>query len=433
MTGGTERKMVNLGLGRRCINPTWPVAISGYGPDRISAGIHDDIFVKCAYLASGDTHCLLISADLLGFSEAMVDRLRAALQERHGLQPSQVLIAATHTHSGPSSLAGHWEVSWPVDERYLTWLEEQTLAAAADAVGSACPCRLRVTSDTCDVVINRRLKVAGEWQLLPNEAGLRDEEVLVLIAEDSSGTPLAVLFQYSCHPTVVCTELISGDFVGRAQSYVEERLPGCTALFFQGFEGDVRPRMVTADGAAWRTATWDDVEELGAKLGEAVLRAAAAPGRRITGAPITAAELTFDLPFSEVPTEAELQAAAQSDDPGERAWGNLLLSEGLPPRPGAECRLQRISIGDELHFMAMNGEVCLGYALKLKEWALARGETIIPVGIANGLIQYIPTREIRLQGGYGSSIPFKSWGLAGPFAPEVEDIITDRLADLLGQ
>lgn len=45
---------------------------------------------------------------------------------------------------------------------------------------------------------------------------------------------------------------------------------------------------------------------------------------------------------------------------------------------------------------------------------------------------YIPTAEIRRQGGYASSIPFKAWGLPGPFAPELEKEIARILDNLLG-
>ena len=70
------------------------------------------------------------------------------------------------------------------------------------------------------------------------------------------------------------------------------------------------------------------------------------------------------------------------------------------------------------------------YGLKLKAMGRARSQVFIPVGIANGLLQYIPTAKIRRQGGYASSIPFKGWGLPGPFAPELEEEIwraTDAL------
>ena len=50
-----------------------------------------------------------------------------------------------------------------------------------------------------------------------------------------------MLFGYSCHATCTDDGTIHGDYPGYAQAILEERHPGCVALFLNGCGADQNP------------------------------------------------------------------------------------------------------------------------------------------------------------------------------------------------
>ena len=426
---------MRVGTGTRCITPQEPLTLAGYASDRTFREVHDDLYVKCLSVSSTQGRGLFITADLIGFGRGLVNEVKAELGAEHGLLADCILMTASHTHSGPAVLE-NMAANWPVDSAYMDWLKGRILAAAAEALKASEPCRLVLGTALCHVAVNRRRKVEGEWLAMPNESGPRDDEVIVIqmLREDES--PEAVLLNYACHQTTVNLPAVSGDFAGHAQRVIESQLPGVMALYLQGCEGDVRPRTVKGDH--FRPGTWADVERFGGELATAVLEACREPTVPIDAEKVSGRILEARLPFSDLPTEEEQRRAASADESlkqhhtrsestmvgrMERAWGLKLQREGFPPRPYAPFRIQRLSLGEATHFVGLEGEVCVEYGSKLKEMGRQRSQVFIPVGIADGLLQYIPTAQIRQEGGYASSIPFKGWGLAGPFAPELEEEI----------
>ena len=54
---------------------------------------------------------------------------------------------------------------------------------------------------------------------------------------------VGVVSSFGCHPVVCCEDgtRIHGDFCGVANTLLEAELPGATALFVQGAQGDINP------------------------------------------------------------------------------------------------------------------------------------------------------------------------------------------------
>ena len=84
------------------ITPPIGIDMGGYrkrtGP---STAIHDDLQAAALYLESGESF-LLITADVIGLDRPTVEEIRSRISQRIPLFPSQIMLACSHTHSGPA-------------------------------------------------------------------------------------------------------------------------------------------------------------------------------------------------------------------------------------------------------------------------------------------------------------------------------------------
>src|SRR5262245_53137466 len=96
-----------------------------------SVGVDAPLAARALWLEDEQSRCLIVSLDVLGLSVAFADRVVDALAARVNLREYEVVLASTHTHSGPMTcpLRG----IGPADENYLATLEAKILEAAAAA------------------------------------------------------------------------------------------------------------------------------------------------------------------------------------------------------------------------------------------------------------------------------------------------------------
>lgn len=84
------------------ITPPIPCEMGGYaartGP---AEGVHDDLYVRSLVLEDGGTRLGLITCDLLNLDRALVEQVRKRVSEATGIAPQAIMMAASHTHSGP--------------------------------------------------------------------------------------------------------------------------------------------------------------------------------------------------------------------------------------------------------------------------------------------------------------------------------------------
>ena len=93
-----------------------------------------------------------------------------------------------------------------------------------------------------------------------------DDTVLVVRASGEDGRTRATIVNYACHPVVMgpLNRLASADWVGAMRRTVEANMPGL-CLFIQGTTADINPRKMR-----WTADNWDEVEEQGQAVGDAV-------------------------------------------------------------------------------------------------------------------------------------------------------------------
>lgn len=194
----------------------------------------DPLRARAVVLEGGGRRIVWIAADLVA-----VDRLlTATVGERlaaGGLGPADVVVSASHTHSGPgaflhASLLGAVSV-----DREDPDVRQAVIAALVDAGLQAY--RARVPAR-----VGAAVRTGPD--LTVGRIGLPvDRDLAVVRIESESGRPIAVLWNYAIHGTMLGARNLrfSGDVTGLA-SLALERALAVPALFVNGAVGDVSPR-----------------------------------------------------------------------------------------------------------------------------------------------------------------------------------------------
>ena len=68
---------------------------------RYSTGVHDPLFSSALYLSDGAVEALFVANDVIYVSKALVAEARSRIQQRTSIPANQVMVTASHTHSGP--------------------------------------------------------------------------------------------------------------------------------------------------------------------------------------------------------------------------------------------------------------------------------------------------------------------------------------------
>lgn len=261
------------------------VAKSDISADIPNFRVNDPVYAKALVMDDGATRLVIVAMDVTaigGIGEVRDDflpKLRERIEQELGIPGLNVLVNASHNH--------------PPD-RFLCEPDEQvqlTFDAVRRAAESMVPVTVGAEAGHEDrISMNRtlRLKNGKAWTIRhtnpspPDDevesVGPLDPEIGVLRIDRLDGSPLAVLYNFACHPYVtVPLGGVTADFPGFASRVIEENLGGdCMALFIQGAGGDVtpilykdvnRPRDSEPDGILLGLSTLKAVREITTKAG----------------------------------------------------------------------------------------------------------------------------------------------------------------------
>ncbi len=189
--------------------------------ERMSTGINDPLYASSLVLQCGDELIALCSADLIYITKSMAKAIRSKVDSSVSIPEANILISATHTHSGPiikNSLGWSEDPAIPkVDNELVEQIIEDISCSIIEAYKRRQPAVLAITkADGTGVGGNRRHK-----------DGAIDPEVPVLIVKDAITQKIfAVLTVYCMHPTVLHEDstLYSSDFPGYTRMQVREAI-----------------------------------------------------------------------------------------------------------------------------------------------------------------------------------------------------------------
>ena len=225
---------LHFGTGRTVITPPLGIELCGYGPYRERKGevIVQDLHCTALALSDGAETYVWISNDLIWVDRTLVDATLRLVRRRHHLDPSKVVVANTHTHSGPATMR---TVAWgELDDAYTQTLPALFGEAVGQAVENLAPGRIGFgRAPIPKLSINR-----------VDDDGPVDEEAVLIRIDDMEGRIRAAAINFGAHPvTLGASAHVCGDYVSDGVAKMEQELNDTAKiLFFQGSCGNLNCR-----------------------------------------------------------------------------------------------------------------------------------------------------------------------------------------------
>ncbi len=412
------------GVAKVVITPQQPLWMAGYAMrNKPSEGIIHDLKAKAIYLEdSCGEKALLVTADILGFSKVVSDRIRDTLKSKMGLSKAQILLNSSHTHSGPV-LSEALTTIYPMNsdqlknvEHYTEWLIKQIVNLAIEAKLNIEPVKLYSKNGVVRFQVNRRNNQESSLLKLSELKGPNDFAVPVIKIADAKGVIKAIVFGYACHPTVLNGYQWSGDYPGFAQIELEKIYPGTLALFMQGAGADQNPMP---------RKTLSLAMQYGKELAVAVERVINENMDELEPK-LATCYTEIDLPFQKLYSIKQLEKTTKSTVFYENKWAYQMLDKinkkesisTLYPYP-----LQAWRLGNQL-LISLGGEVLIDYSIQFKR---IFGESVFVLGYSNDVMGYIPSELVLHEGGYEGYSSFMVYDLPAPWKSGIEKRIIDGM------
>ena len=351
------------------------VYLAGFGSfgSRPASNVHDDIYARCLILDYYGTTIVFVQLDLIGFLIDQVDLVREEVENVYGIEADNVIIACTHTHSGPDTLGlwNSWDpapgVNWP----YMNYIRNQILECVGNAYLNMEKASIRFASTSVPGLMKNS-----------RDPGRVYPDLEVMKVDNKRGKTIATMINYAGHPEVLWSDNLelTSDYVGYLCDKVEEKLGGVT-VFMNGALGG----MITPDTDEH---TFDKAKEIGYTLADATIRALRSRKSHGWGIFIPSWKKTFKVEKQtfEVPLEnidffyAMLGGILYRTDP----WYKLPSLEF--PMGTIMTEVNVITIG-KAQMITMPGEVLPSIGYRLKE--AMTGKYNFQIGLANDELGYI--------------------------------------------
>jgi hypothetical protein len=308
-----------------------------------------------------------------------------------------------------------------VDPIYLQNLERTAVGAVAAALRRMEPVHLGIGQGTVPGLAIIR-EGPGEGQpYYPPEAKI------LKIVRASTGEPLAILLNYTCHPVILSGYTLTADYPGAARRFVQRNLR-VPLLFLQGACGDVNPVWRKPMGATdIPNPVSDEVERFGRALGAEVVKLAELTP---TGEQSGLWSVCDGIPLPTAPPDREELAAIieqadkfeQSEETRTGSFGmrklmgisrmwamemlDLLHSGSFPAT--VECPAQLLRVGDAL-LVGVGAEVFSEIGIAARR-ILGTDHTFF-AGYTDGCIGYIPSAEAYDAAPYGTRESVQWYGI----------------------
>ena len=380
----TPAEVFKAGAGKRDVTPKEPVPMWGYGARHaaLSTGALDPLYASAVVIQAGDKKLAIVGLDLgRSPAEKTIQNIRTRIKEKAGIEYS--FIAGSHTHHGPvlelTDEEGKGKGKFDAALRYYKELEDGIVAAILEADSKLVSARLAT-----GVVKLKGFNRNRHTKLEPKPV---DPDLGIIRLDTMDGKPLAVIVNFTAHPTMVAGEVLkfSADYAGALKQTVEKEFGG-QAVFMQGAAGDMSANK----------GENKDYLEFGQALGREVVKLATS---------LKPEEVTKP---SLVVKEDRSTFSSRTDwsNPAIKAAFSMAFFPELIPNytdeysDGIRPRLTVALLNGEIALVGASGEFFCNHAIRLKE--RARVKQLYFFGYCNGYHQYFPTIEAVAEGGYGA-------------------------------
>ncbi len=412
----------DLRVGRAEIDITPPpgIPMGGYFYVRVNTGVHDPLHAKALVLDSDGVKVALVACDLESLPHRFVAAAEDLILRDTGIAPDQVIISATHTHTGPEMdhvmLA---EIEGPpaqVAKEYDSALPVKIAESVRRAAFDLTPARASAADGMePSLVFNRRFfmkdgsVVFNPGKMNPDivrPAGPTDPSVPVIYFESSQGQPLATYVNYALHLDTIGGTEFSADypyFLGKELSEVKGS--AMLTFFTIGTAGNINHLDVNNPDPQNGVA---ESGRIGTILAAEVLKAY----KHLR--PVASGFLRVNQEIVELPVQ-DLKAGEVGAAREAAAWVRKPLGAGGPEflpmvhafkvlhvadyhGKAVLASVQVISLGNDVAWVGLPGEIFVELGMAIKH-ASPFPYTVVSE-LSGDSIDYIPDRKGFAEGAY---------------------------------
>jgi hypothetical protein len=412
------------------ITPQEPMYLAGFAGREVPAeSTAMELFAKTLAIEdTKGTRFVMVTLDLVEVTHQLREVVAKEVKAKFGLPEKSLLMNCSHTHCGPELKYTELEFMGLTDPlrkerclRYNAFLTDKIVGIIGEALKSLEPATISHGHARCGFAMNRRLKsdkpTGDPYLNSPNPEGVVDHDVPVLTVTTGDNKLAAILFGYACHNTSMSIKQWHGDYAGHAQAMIEEAHPGTVALFMMGCGGD--------QNAYPRFSPIFSMRH-GQSLATAVEAAIDAKPKPITG-PLHIDWQTTRLDYESIPSAADLEKRLETSSGYDRKWDErrlFALKKG-ELRDHYDFPVQLVRFGHDLTFVALSGETCVDYSLRLKREFTGPGKLWV-AGYCNDVLAYNPSKRVLHEGGYEAYRSIIYW--SNPLHPEkFADSLEERI------
>jgi len=424
MTHAHPATALRAGVAISDITPPVGHRMSGYFTERFSTGVHDALLAKALYLEQGEARFALVVGDLIGVPARLTATVRRRVAARTGIPPANLVVAATHCHTGPLYYGalreyfheraierhGH-DPHEPYD--YAAQLADRMVDAIVRAQRAARPARLAAgVAQETRLSFNRRFHMRdGTVRFNPGKlnpdivrpAGPIDPEVgLVAIRAAEGDRLIATLTVFALHLDTVGGTEYAADFPYYLERELRARFGSrLVSLFAAGTCGDINHIDVTHDRPQKGYA---EAQRIGSALA-ATVAAALRTLPEIEAPRLAVRRERVSVPLQEYPPEVVRQSRERLALIGTRELPFLdqvhayrVVSLQRMPRGSLPLDVQAIRLSDRVALVTLPGEVFVELGLAIKRDSPF--PTTMVMELCNDSPAYIPTRKAFAEGSY---------------------------------
>ncbi|MBI4605045.1 MAG: hypothetical protein HY721_24040 [Planctomycetes bacterium] len=440
------------GFAERDITPEVGMEVFGNYGKQFGRSVHDPCKVRAAVFDDGSRRVALVGLDTLVTDRRSVLAVRKAIEERCGIPAGNVLVGASHSHSGGPygwGIPGEYDHASPEVQKlayerspaanpaYVKRVDQAIVEAVCQADAARVEARLSFGSGREEhVSFNRRHRmVDGRTFTHPGRgnpdargyAGPIDPEVGVIGAwaksdeRDKSDTGeklIGVVVNFACHATTPAPGF-SANWIYYLEKTLRRALgTEAPVVFLQGACGDITQvdnLSPYADPPGQRMA-----QRVGGCVGAEAVKVLlrAEPGH---GGPVGARSRVWKI-RRRVPDPERVRKALETVRRPEAEVGHtewvfakeiVLLDAKVARSPEEEVEVQAVQVGPAV-FVSNPAEYFVDFGLELKR--RSNFKMTWPVELANGCVGYVPTEEALGPGGGGYETRLTSYSNLEPTA-----------------
>jgi hypothetical protein len=419
--------MLQVGISKQIITPERGVSLAGYFNPRPNTGVLDDLQVKVVLFQKDSIVSGLVSFELLFTTLKLVDNIKSKLTAKGYDFADDLIIAATHTHTGPDiypkgeSLAG----GEGLNDRQFASLTDKAVCAVEEAYANLRDATIesaKVNNNPC--AFNRRFWMKdGTVQTNPGKLnpdivrpeGPVDDEISVLAIRQNDRL-VGMITNICNHNDTVAGNLISAEWPGRMEKTIQNELGrDVPVLTLIGCSGNINHFDVTNDNDQ---SCYAEACRIGKIYGEIVV------GLLDVLEPVEVDKIQVDssdfvIPFQIINDERVAEAKATIKRISDVSTDENMTSEGLADGDGAVAKifaeqlvnfkencsgksrtfkLVNIKLGKDLMFLSAPGEPFTEAGLHVKKYSPCKYNFI--ASYALGSCGYMCMPKCYNRGGY---------------------------------